>query len=303
MAEKKYYWIKLSNKLLTSRTVDFLMSQKDGANYVVLYQMLCLLTINSNGELCDTIGEVIIPFDENKIQRETKYFTIDTVRVALSLFKKLGLIYLQENGIFKIVDYERLIGSECSSAERVRKHRLLKSESALHCNKNVTQENRDKILDNRDNSNNNIKEKNIIKKEKEEKNINEQSLPSSSNSSNVKNNNLSFSEMIDNYTNDNDLKESLNAFIDMRKKIKKPLTNYAFKLILNKLNKLAIENKTKILILNQSIRNSWQDVYEIHDRNDVLKNKNNDEAVDNFENNNDKKDEYDMEELLKIIGD
>ena len=299
MAEKKYYWIKLSNKLLTSRTVDFLMSQKDGANYVVLYQMLCLLTINSNGELCDTIGEVIIPFDENKIQRETKYFTIDTVRVALSLFKKLGLIYLQENGIFKIVDYERLIGSECSSAERVRKHRLLKSESALHCNKNVTQENKDKILDNRDNrdnSNNNIKEK-------EEKNINEQLLPSSSNSSNVKNNNLSFSEMIDNYTNDNDLKESLNAFIDMRKKIKKPLTNYAFKLILNKLNKLAIENKTKILILNQSIRNSWQDVYEIHDRNDVLKNKNNDETVDNFENNNDKKDEYDMEELLKIIGD
>lgn len=296
MAEKKYYWIKLSNKLLTSRTVDFLMSQKDGANYVVLYQMLCLLTINSNGELCDTIGEVIIPFDENKIQRETKYFTIDTVRVALSLFKKLGLIYLQENGIFKIVDYERLIGSECSSAERVRKHRLLKSESSLHCNKNVTQDNREKILDIIDNSNNNIKEK-------EEKNINEQSLPSSSNSSNVKNNNLSFSEMIDNYTNDNDLKESLNAFIDMRKKIKKPLTNYAFKLILNKLNKLAIENKTKILILNQSIRNSWQDVYEIHDRNDVLKNKNNDETVDNFENNNDKKDEYDMEELLKIIGD
>lgn len=298
MAEKKYYWIKLSNKLLTSRTVDFLMSQKDGANYVVLYQMLCLLTINSNGELCDTIGEVIIPFDENKIQRETKHFTIDTVRVALSLFKKLGLIYLQENGIFKIVDYERLIGSECASAERVRKHRLLKSESALHCNKNVTQENRDKILDIIDNSNN-IKEKNIIKKEKEEKNINEQSLPSSSNSSNVKNNNLSFSEMIDNYTNDNDLKESLNAFIDMRKKIKKPLTNYAFKLILNKLNKLAIENKTKILILNQSIRNSWQDVYEIHDRNDVLKNKNNDED----EENKHEATQEEMDELLRIIGD
>lgn len=158
MAESRFYWIKLKLNMLTSKTVDFLMSQKDGANYVILYQMLCLLTINSNGELADYIGEVIIPFDEAKIQRDTKYFNIDTIRVALGLYQKLGLVYVQENGILKIADFENLIGSESGSAKRVREYRerqrLESNSQALQCNKNVTQivtqENRYKSIDNRD---------------------------------------------------------------------------------------------------------------------------------------------------------
>lgn len=157
MAESRFYWIKLKLNMLTSKTVDFLMSQKDGANYVILYQMLCLLTINSNGELADYIGEVIIPFDEAKIQRDTKYFNIDTIRVALGLYQKLGLVYVQENGILKIADFENLIGSESGSAKRVREYRerqrLEVNSQALQCNKNVTQnvtqENRYKNIDNR----------------------------------------------------------------------------------------------------------------------------------------------------------
>lgn len=138
MDEKRFYWIKLKSSMLTSKTIDFLMSQKDGANYVVLYQMLCLLTINSNGELVDYIGECVIPFDENKIQRETKYFNIDTIRVALELYKRLGLIYIQENGMLKIANFEELIGSESKSAEKVRKWREEKAKM-LHCNQNVTE--------------------------------------------------------------------------------------------------------------------------------------------------------------------
>ena len=113
---EKYYWIKLKQSLLTSKAVDFLMSQKDGANYVVLYQCLCLNTINQNGELADRIGEIIVPFDENKIQRETKWFSIDTIRVAMVLYKQLGLIYEQSNGILKIADFEDLVGSQTISA-------------------------------------------------------------------------------------------------------------------------------------------------------------------------------------------
>lgn len=138
MDEKRFYWIKLKSSMLTSKTIDFLMSQKDGANYVVLYQMLCLLTINSNGELVDYIGECVIPFDENKIQRETKYFNIDTIRVALDLYKRLGLVYIQENGMLKIANFEELIGSESKSAEKVRKWREEKAKM-LHCNQNVTE--------------------------------------------------------------------------------------------------------------------------------------------------------------------
>ena len=115
---QRYYWIKLTDRFMTSDTVDFLMEQKDGANYVVLYQMLCLKSINNNGELARRIGEVIIPYDEEKIQRDCKWFSIDTVRVALSLYKRLGLIYTQDDGILKIADFDRLIGSQTISAEK-----------------------------------------------------------------------------------------------------------------------------------------------------------------------------------------
>ena len=56
---KKYFWIKIKDSFMTSDKVDYLMSQKDGANYIVLYQMLCLKTINTNGEFRREIGEVI----------------------------------------------------------------------------------------------------------------------------------------------------------------------------------------------------------------------------------------------------
>lgn len=117
---KKFYWIKLKDSFLTSDKVDFLMSQKDGANYIVLYQMLCLKTINTGGELSRTIGEVIIPYDVEKIQRDCKYFSVDTIRIALQLFKKLGMIYVNSNGTLQIDNFINMVGSETDFAEQKR---------------------------------------------------------------------------------------------------------------------------------------------------------------------------------------
>ena len=47
---KRYYWIKLKDSFMSSDMIDYLMGQPDGANYVVLYQMLCLKTINTGGD-------------------------------------------------------------------------------------------------------------------------------------------------------------------------------------------------------------------------------------------------------------
>lgn len=116
--KQRYYWIRITDKFLTSDTVDFLMEQKDGANYVVLYQLLCLKTINQKGELYRNIGEIIIPYDEEKIQRDMKWFSIDTVRVAMSLYKRLGLIYQQENGVLRIANFEKMVGSQTISAAK-----------------------------------------------------------------------------------------------------------------------------------------------------------------------------------------
>ena len=120
---KRYYWIKLKDTFMTSDAVDFLMSQPDGANYVVLYQMLCLKTINTGGKLERHIGEIIIPYDVEKIQRDTKWFTVDTVRVALNLYKALGLVYADRDGTLALADYENLVGSETDWSEKKRRQR------------------------------------------------------------------------------------------------------------------------------------------------------------------------------------
>ena len=124
---KRFYWMKLKENFMTSDTVDFLMSQPNGAEYVVLYQMLCLQTLNTDGVLGRTIGEVMIPYDAAKIQRDCKYFSIDTVTLALGYYKKLGLVFELDNGFLKIANYENIIGSESESLERVRRHRALKA--------------------------------------------------------------------------------------------------------------------------------------------------------------------------------
>lgn len=129
--KQRFYWIKLTDRFMTSDTVDFLMEQKDGANYVVIYQMLCLKTVNNDGCLSRSIGEMIIPYDEEKIQRDLKWFSIDTIRVAMNLYKRLGLIYEQDDGVLRITDFDNLVGSQTVSA--FKKQEQLKLRGGKQC--------------------------------------------------------------------------------------------------------------------------------------------------------------------------
>lgn len=165
---KRYYWIKLRESFMSSDTVDFLMSQKDGANYVVLYQLLCLKTINTGGRLSRTIGEIVIPYDVDKIQRDCKWFSTDTIRIALTLYKRFGLIYEERDGTLVLADHGNLVGSETDAAARMRSSRAARNALAASSvtdgeqSANIVtpdiryKEIRDKRLDNRD------KEKDVV---------------------------------------------------------------------------------------------------------------------------------------------
>lgn len=152
---KRYYWIKLRESFMTSDTVDFLMSQKDGANYVVLYQMLCLKTINTDGKLSRQIGEIVIPYDVNKIQRDCKWFSVDTIRIALDLYKKFGLIYEEMDGTLVLADHDNMVGTETDWSEKKRRQRsaLPSGDNVpLPVPKDVPTDIRDKSIDIRDKS-------------------------------------------------------------------------------------------------------------------------------------------------------
>lgn len=90
--------------------------------------------------------------------------------------------------------------------------------------------------------------------------------------------------------------EALDAFAEMRKTIKKPLTEKAEKMILNKLEELSNDEETQIKILDQSTINCWQSVYPLKEepQPDTLP------TYDTSKNKTYTEDEE--EELMKMIG-
>ena len=64
---------------------------------------------------------------------------------------------------------------------------------------------------------------------------------------------------------DDNLKNTVYEFIKMRKLIKKPMTDFALKKLLNKLLKMSTDVGTQIKILEQSITACWQDIYPLRD--------------------------------------
>lgn len=72
-----------------------------------------------------------------------------------------------------------------------------------------------------------------------------------------------YSDSISDFTSDSDLIRTVDDFIDMRKKIRKPLTERGLQLMLKRLAKLSTDKDTQIRILEQSIMNNWQGVFPL----------------------------------------
>lgn len=138
MADKRYYWLKLKEDFFEDNAIEWLEEQKNGKEYCLFYLKLCLRSLRSDGILIRDVGKMIIPYDVNKLAEITKT-DVDTVIVAMELFKKIGLVEVLDDGALYMTQLNTMVGSECGSASRVRKMREQKT-LALHCNKNVTTE-------------------------------------------------------------------------------------------------------------------------------------------------------------------
>lgn len=69
--------------------------------------------------------------------------------------------------------------------------------------------------------------------------------------------------ILDSYTENAELIEALEGFVEMRKKAKAPLTERAIKLALKELDKLAGTDEKKIAVVNQSVVNGWKGFYPL----------------------------------------
>lgn len=130
MSNKRYYWLKLDENFFEDDTVQYLLEQKNGAEYVIFYLKLCCASLEDDGTLIRYVGNRLIPYDAGSLSK--KFDTnIDTVTNAMSFFTEFGLIKQMDNGELFMSQIEEMIGSETDSAKRMRKVRAREKAKAL----------------------------------------------------------------------------------------------------------------------------------------------------------------------------
>lgn len=85
-----------------------------------------------------------------------------------------------------------------------------------------------------------------------------------------------FDSIVDSYSDNDELKNTIREFIKFRKGIKAQLTDHALELILKKLDNLADNDDDKIELLNQSIEHGWRGIFELKGKDKKQSNSNSD---------------------------
>lgn len=124
--DKRYYWLKLPENFYDDDTIQWIEDQENGAAYVNFYLKLLLKSLSDDGKLIRYVGQRLMPYDVRSLARLTNTDT-DTVRVALELFIKIGLIERLDSGELYMNQIDEMIGSETQAATRMRKMRARKS--------------------------------------------------------------------------------------------------------------------------------------------------------------------------------
>ena len=132
---KRFYWLKLQEDFFEDDTIDFIESQENGEKYCLFYLKLCLKALKSEGKLIRYVGNMLIPYDEKGLAKLTRT-DVDTVRSALMLFDKIGLISRLDTGEIFISQLNEMVGTETDKAKLMRQKR---AKEKLISN-NVTQE-------------------------------------------------------------------------------------------------------------------------------------------------------------------
>jgi DNA-binding transcriptional regulator GbsR (MarR family) len=237
-------------------------------NYIVINRdLLKKYGINVALMLCELASEYNY-FDQNgKLEDGMFYSTIGNIHErtglskyqqseALKVLDNIGIVKSVVKGIpakryFKI-DVEELakqiVNFSLSSCKEIGK---------LDSEKLETKNNNRKLI----NKSNNIKDK----ESKKEDTNNTQIEHVEKTTCRKKKKTISYDEQITEYTENEELQNALKAFLQMRSFIKKPMTEYALKLMLKKLDELGNTDDVKIAILNQSITHNWQGIFPLKD--------------------------------------
>lgn len=243
---KRYYWLKLPKDFFEDKAIKRLRQIAGGDTYTIIYLKMLLKSMEDDGKLFyegieDTIcDEIALDINESA----------DDVQVTISYLEKKGLLVVTDSEV-ELTQLTEMVGSETDKAELMRKLRSkANSNNVTEISNNVT-----KALPTVTKC---YTEKEIEKeKSREDTEIDTKKKKKKSAKADL-------DGMINSFTENEELREALKAFLDMRKSIKKPIqTEYAFKLALNKLKQLSDIDSIRIEIVNQSVEHNWQTFYAV----------------------------------------
>lgn len=139
---KKYYWLKLKADWFSDKRIKKLRSIAGGDTHTIIYLKMMLLSLKDEGKLYfegvedNFASEIALALDEDE----------ENVKLTLAFLQRHGLIEICNDDEYQLTEVSAIIGSETSSAERVRlcrerRKQLAENQKALHCNTNVTESN------------------------------------------------------------------------------------------------------------------------------------------------------------------
>ena len=238
---KRYYWLKLPKDFFEDKAIKRLRQIAGGDTYTIIYLKMLLKSMEDDGKLFyegieDTIcDEIALDINESA----------DDVQVTMNYLEKKGLLVVTDSEV-ELIRLREMVGSETDKAELMRKLRSKENSN------NVTQI-----------SNNVTKALPTVTKCYTEKEI-EKEKSREDTEKKKKSAKADLDGMINSFTENEELREALKAFLDMRKSIKKPIqTEYAFKLALNRLKQLSDIDSIRIEIVNQSVEHNWRTFYTL----------------------------------------
>lgn len=124
---KKYYWLKLSEDFFNQKEIQYIKNQKNSDKMIVIYLKLLLKSLKEVGVIKKSsyydnfMEELAVLIDENK----------ESVEAVFLLLNKVELISYEENESVNLIKLIDMVGSETSSAKRMRKLRSKSSQSDI----------------------------------------------------------------------------------------------------------------------------------------------------------------------------
>lgn len=136
---KRYYWLKLKEDFFRQKEIKKLRRIAGGDTFTIIYLKMLLMSLKNDGRLYydgiedDFVSELALDIDEDE----------SNVKMTVGYLLSSGILVQNNSDEFEILTAKEMTGSECDSAQRVRRLRANTDVKALQSNVSTLQSNND----------------------------------------------------------------------------------------------------------------------------------------------------------------